>query len=269
MKLLGTRRGRNRRRESARRVAFRLPAIDWRRVGISALALAGICLVAVGIGAALDQPIKTIAIEGRFQRVAAVDVEQAVREQLRGAGLVTVRLDAVRNAIERLPWVDTASVQRAWPYGLRLFVVEQVAAARWGENGLLNIRGELFASEARHVPTELPRLSGPPGSETQVAARYLAIRGRLIEGGMRLAAVRLDARGAWEFDLDNGVTVRFGRRQLDERFERFFSSALKLVAGRAQDIAYIDMRYSNGFAVGWKMSGAKVAAAPDSERARA
>jgi hypothetical protein len=28
--------------------------------------------------------------------------------------------------------------------------------------------------------------------------------------------------------------------------------AAKLVSQRATDIAYVDMRYSNGFAVGWK-----------------
>ena len=36
----------------------------------------------------------------------------------------------------------------------------------------------------------------------------------------RIVALRLDARGAWEIDLDNGVRVRLGRRQVDERFER-------------------------------------------------
>ena len=30
------------------------------------------------------------------------------------------------------------------------------------------------------------------------------------------------------------------------------SAAAKLVRSRATDIAYVDMRYGNGFAVGWK-----------------
>jgi cell division protein FtsQ len=143
-------------------------------------------------------------------------------------------------------------VQRAWPRGLRVVVTEQVPAARWGENGLLNTRGELFITGARHIPLELPRLSGPEGTETTVARRYLAAQGRLVEAGMRLAALRLDARGAWELDLDNGVTVRLGRKQVDERFDTFIRTALKIVAQRATDIAYIDMRYANGFAVGWR-----------------
>ncbi len=246
---------RNRRRsEQSRLAGWRLPALDWRRVGLSVASVTLVFGVAGAIAISLDQPIETVAVRGSFQRVSPLDVEQAVKARVRGVGLVTVNLQAVQRAIEQLPWVDAASVQRAWPRGLRVEVREQVAAARWGANGLLNVRGELFASEARHIPAELPKLSGPIGAEEGVAQRYLAVNGRLIEAGMRITALRLDARGAWEIDLDNGVTVRLGRRQVDERFERFVVAALKLVAQRAGDIAYVDMRYTNGFAVGWRSS---------------
>jgi hypothetical protein len=55
------------------------------------------------------------------------------------------------------------------------------------------------------------------------------------------------------------VQVRLGRQQIDARFERFMLVAAKLVSQRAADIAYVDMRYSNGFAVGWKGSGGHLA----------
>ena len=59
---------------------------------------------------------------------------------------------------------------------LHVTVIEQAAAARWGDAGLLNNRGELFIAPRAHVPSELPRLSGPEGSESQVAQRYLSAR---------------------------------------------------------------------------------------------
>src|SRR5258708_6607593 len=132
--------------------------------------------------------------------------------------------------------------------------MEQTAAARWGESGLLNTRGELFVRSATHVPTELPHLSGPEGTETQVAQRYLSAQGRMLEAGMRIAALRLDERGAWEMDLDSGVTVRLGRREVDERLDRFIRTASQVIAHRLNDITYVDMRYSNGFAIGWHNS---------------
>jgi cell division protein FtsQ len=258
-------RKRNRRRDEPTPSRWR--ALPWRRIGTTFGVLAVVAGAAGGIVWALDQPIETVAMPGRFQRVSALDVERAVKERVRGAGLVTVKLETVQRAIEQLPWVDSATVQRAWPRGLQVTVTEQVAAARWGANGLLNSRGELFMSEVRHIPPELPKLSGPPGTETAVAQRYLAIQGRLVEAGTRITALRLDARGSWEIDLDSGVTVRLGRRQVDERFERFVVAALRLVAQRAADISYVDMRYANGFAVGWRGNArsTRVASAPSAE----
>ena len=244
--------GRPKNRRKPTEARWRPPKINWRALGVLAGVPAVIAGGALGVGWVLDQPIETVSVAGRFQRVAPVDVERVVKAQVHGAGLLSVDLAAVRRAIHTLPWVDVVSVQRAWPRGLDVLVLEQTAAARWGERGLLNTRGELFDSDERHIPPELAQLSGPAGKESLVAQRYLAAEGRLLQAGLRLTAIRLDARGAWELDLANGVTVRLGRRQVDERFEKFMNSALKLVTQRGEDIAYVDMRYTNGFAIGWR-----------------
>ena len=51
----------------------------------------------------------------------------------------------------------------------------------------------------------------------------------------------------------------FRSRQVDERFEKFMNTALKLVTQRGEDIAYVDMRYTNGFAIGWRGTAARAA----------
>jgi cell division protein FtsQ len=252
-------RPKNRRRPAAAR-RFALPAVNWRYVGVTLGTLAVAGLIAGAVAWAFNQPIETVAVAGRFQRVAPMDVERVVKASVRGAGLLSVDLAQVRRAIHTLPWVDAVSVERAWPHGLTVLVIEQTAAARWGERGLLNTRGELFDTDERHIPSELARLEGPQGKEGEVAQRYLAAEARLAQAGLRLTALRLDARGAWEFDLASGVTVRLGRRQVDERFEKFMSTALKLVTQRGEDISYVDMRYTNGFAIGWRGGATRTAA---------
>ena len=121
----------------------------------------------------------------------------------------------------------------------------------WDERGLLNVRGELFVEQAQHLPAELPRLAGPAGQFAAVAKRYLEVRERLIPVGLDVRTVELDARGAWNLKLTNGVDVRLGRRDV--------------IAGRAADIDYVDMRYSNGFTVGWKDGASAPADEPVSE----
>jgi cell division protein FtsQ len=227
---------------------------NWRiylRRGALLLVLAGaLCALTW----ALDRPVRVISIDGSFQRVSPGQIEKAVAP-FANQGFMSANLADIQRAVEAMPWVDRARIARRWPNSLRVTVTEQTAAARWGESGLLNTRGELFVRDAAHVPAELPRLSGPEGTESQVAQRYLAVQGRMLEAGMRIAALRLDERGAWELDLDSGVTVRLGRRDVDERIERFIHTASQVIAHRLTEISYVDMRYSNGFAIGWRNPG--------------
>jgi cell division protein FtsQ len=234
--------------------------VNWRALGTVAGILAGFALVALLLMLALDRPVHRVLVEGAFQRVSPPEIEGAVVEIVHD-GLASVDLGRVRERIERIEWVDQAVVQRRWPDAIRVLVTEQVAAARWNEAGLLNSRGELFIRNARYVPPELPLLQGPDGTQGAVAQLYLDAQGRLLEAGLRLTGVRLDERGAWELELANGVVVRLGRQAVNDRLERFIRLASPLVAKRLAEINYVDMRYTNGFSVGWNARSA-LAVAP-------
>ena len=192
----------------------------------------------------LDREISSIEISGPFQRVTALQIEEAISQEIE-KGFVGADLERIRANIVALQWIDQARVARHWPSRISIAVTEQVPAAIWGESGLLNTRGELFVSEARHVPAELPRLSGPEGSSDDVARRYLAVREQLIPVGLDLRRVHLDARGSWLMTLGNGIEVT-------ERTRLFLDVVADIISGRAGDIEYVDMRYGNGFTIGWK-----------------
>jgi len=162
-----------------------------------------------------------------------------------------VDLAAVRPRHHTLPWVDSVSVQRAWPRGLNVLVIEQTAAARWGERGLLNTRGELFDTDERHIPPELAQLAGPTARShwwrSAIWPRKDVSRRRACAYRMRLACTRrLGIRSCQR------VTVRLGRRQVDERFEKFMNTALKLVRSAARTLPTWICVTTNGFAIGWR-----------------
>jgi cell division protein FtsQ len=226
-------------------------AINWARWGIRSVVAMLVCFVLGVLVVAMDRPVQRVVVEGTFQRVRSGDVERVVRRGITG-GFVTANLRTLRTQVESLAWVDRARLQRRWPNGVVVSITEQVAAARWGVDGLLNARGELFVVGVQHPPPELPVLAGPVGSEWQVAQRFFAVQSRLAERNLRVAAMRLDARGAWELELVGGVVVRFGRRQVDERIQRFLDVAAGVVQPRTAEITYVDMRYSNGFSIGWR-----------------
>lgn len=219
---------------------------------VTPLAAAGVIFLSYELSAALlDRPIRSITIEGPFQRVSALQIEEAISGAL-DDGFLSADLSDIQALIVALPWIDQANVVRRWPSRLDISITEQVPAACWDESGLLNTRGELFVSDARHIPAELPRLSGPVGRSAEIARRYLEIRDRLIPLGLDLRRVHMDARGAWEMTLQNGVYVRLGRRMVEQRIDLFLDVVAKILTNRAADIDYVDMRYSNGFTIGWK-----------------
>lgn len=236
----------------------RLPAIRLRRLASAGVVLLVLSGVFLALRFALDRPVEQVAISGRFQRVQPVDVEKAVRGALQDDGMVAVDLERIARSVEGIAWVDKASVARSWPSGLRVQVVEQRPVARWGDSGLVNTRGEVFVLGAQHIPAELPQLVGPPGFEGEMTARCLAAQARLEQGGLRLVRMSLDERGAWDLLFDNGIALRLGREDVDERFERFLAAAVRIVMARAADIEYVDMRYANGFAIGWRPAASGV-----------
>jgi cell division protein FtsQ len=212
----------------------------------------------------LDREISSIEITGPFQRVTALHIEAAISDEIE-AGFVGADIDRMQDKIVALPWIDQARVARRWPNRISIAVSEQVPAAVWGDSGLLNTRGELFVNELRHVPAELPRLSGPDLRSAEVATRYLAVREQLIPVGLDVRSVHLDARGSWEMILGNGIEVRLGRRAVAERTSLFLDVVANIISGRAADIQYVDMRYGNGFTIGWK--GGSQTPVGDPERA--
>ncbi|MGD2167031.1 MAG: cell division protein FtsQ/DivIB [Gammaproteobacteria bacterium] len=245
-------RARTNRRKAPPRT-FRLPRlrINWRRVlAVPALA-AAIIAGALGIEAALDRPVERLSIEAPFQRVTSVQIEAVVGPEI-GRGFLSVDLSALRARLEAIDWVDRATVWRRWPGTLSVRIYEHTAAARWGSSGLLNVNGELFTEDSRHSFPELPLLEGPDGSERRVAKLYLAIRDRLSGAQLTLTMLRMDERGALAFRLAGGQEIRVGREAVSERLDRFFEIATPTLVSDLDQIEYVDLRYANGFAVGWR-----------------
>ena len=252
-----------RRRKQKKAQTFQMPKIRIGRI-VTPIVAVGIIVATYQLTLVmLDREISSLEISGPFQRVTALQIEEAISDEIE-KGFIGADLDRIQDSITALQWIDQARVARRWPSRVSISVTEQVPAAIWGDSGLLNTRGELFVTEARHVPAELPRLSGPDGSSADVAKRYLAVRDQLIPIGLDVRRVRLDARGSWDMTLGNGIEVRLGRRDVAERTDLFLDVVADIITGRAADIEYVDMRYGNGFTIGW--NGGSKAPADESQQ---
>jgi cell division protein FtsQ len=198
-------------------------------------------------------PLDELRVTHELQAVQRSEIEESLQDLLRGSFL-TVNLEALRVALEQLPWVRRAEVWRKWPARIDVNIEEHQAVAHWGEGPgeLVNTYGEVFAASLLEEK-RLPRLSGPSGSAVEVLRRHEEFARLLQPIGQQPAQVALSPRLAWALELEDGMLVELGREQakapIRMRLQRFVDYYPTLSDTRHGRPLAVDMRYPNGFAL--------------------
>ncbi|MGH8672423.1 MAG: cell division protein FtsQ/DivIB [Burkholderiales bacterium] len=196
--------------------------------------------------------LREIQISGPLEYVTAQQLQFIMTQELRG-NFFSVDLNRLRTALEKLPWVRKVQLRKRWPDRLEAILEEHRVLARWGDGKLVNTHGELFNAA---FSRELPLFLGPPGSEQEVAQWYGTFRQLLAPLKRFPERVTLTPRRAWELQLDNGVKLALGREKMDARLAKLTSVYTFSLRKYGDAIAYIDLRYPNGFAVKLTAQGA-------------
>lgn len=220
-----------------------------------ALALVALPVVAVlnGWVGAGHWPLSRLRVTGEFRRVDGAVLRSTVLPYAQ-RGFFAVDLDAAQDAVERLPWVETAEVRKRWPDVLEVRVTEHRPFARWGDDRLLSERGRLFPAKGVSVPAGLPRFDGPEARSDEVVALYSDTQAQFGRLGLQVEGIALDPRGSWELRLGNGARVIVGRSAARARIDRFTRLLPQLLADGSQRLVQADLRYTNGFALSWEKS---------------
>ena len=231
--------------------------IDWRRYMTSlsrvSVSAAIISLVVLGIMKLNDPsllPIEKIRAQGSF-----VNLTEKMLVSKAGhisGGYFNIDVRSVQENIESLPWVDKAYVRRMWPDTLMITVSEQQAKAWWGDKGLINARGELFMPDRKTFPVGLPVLSGPDESHKQLLEHYMTMSQTLLETGLVIQQLSMDARRSLTIHFENGLKIFLGRDEHYARLDRFMRMYKRILVTEISRIQQIDMRYTNGFTISRK-----------------
>lgn len=228
-------------------------------VWLLALSLVALPVVAVlnGWVGAERWPLAKLRVHGEFKRVPAEQLQQVVLPFAK-AGFFAVKLQNAQDAIETLPWVESAQVRKQWPDVLEITLVEHKPFARWGKDRLLSEQGKLFATPQKLQDLKLPELDGPDTQTEEVVALYNDARALFAPAGVDVTRVSMDARGSWSLLLSNGTEVVVGRDDASSRLQRFVR-VLPQLANQQVPIERADLRYTNGFTLSW---GTPATAAP-------
>jgi cell division protein FtsQ len=227
------------------------------------LRLLGWCTAVLLIAAALlplvprlggPRTALTLEVAGALERVPAQTVQKLVAPRL-DKDFYELDLGAVKAAVESLPWVAAARVERAWPATVRVHVREHVAIARWGQRSLLSDQDVVFTPPS--IPEDLaamPRLAGPEGQQAVVREAFVALREKLADTPFMPVALEQNARGEWTARTAEDIELRLGRGAPLDAVARLAGPVRTALEGRLQEVTYVDLHYINGFAVGWRES---------------
>ena len=212
--------------------------------------LAVIAWISMGIFTSERWPIRWLEINGAFQRVSAEQLRANLSSEI-GSSFFTVDLQDLQAAAARISWVSSVQVQKQWPDTIRVTVQEYAPVAHWNRGQLVASSGQLFAVPEADEIQGMPWLEGPEARLEEVLQTWVGLDELLMPLGLEITHIRLDGRGAWSLQLDNGTHVQLGRDSTVERLQRLLASWERLTQERDAPPADVDLRYTNGFAVAW------------------
>ena len=255
----------NRLARRAQAALRRPPRSAWagraRRAG---LILGGLFL----LGLAADQVWRSTPVQGALAETRGALLETAGRYGLRvrevvsegvtytdrltlnqalasfnNQNILTVDIEAIKNRLERLPWVREASVARELPGTLRVRIVEHRAVARLHDGTrqvLVGEGGRVIPVPATSRFRDLPLVQGGGAPERAAGlARLLASEPELAA---KVSYARLVGGRRWDVHLTGGIEVRLPEREPEKAWGRLAAQhRATALLGRA--IKAVDLRH--------------------------
>lgn len=253
--------------------------VIWKRILVT---LIPVGIVAGGLSAVVvwslqtDRfPLRTIEVRSELKHVTTEEIKGVVLPHL-AEGFFGLDVGSIQKSLKQIPWIHSVDVRRVWPDRLVVFVKEQIPQARWGDGGMLSTEGVIFYPEkspeinpVTAVGVEdsaatlsqtkvdinvekLPKFIGEASQSNEMLQQYLGLLEILAPIGLNIQTLEKKPTGVWEMRLDNGIAIILGKTGLNERASRFVQVYRAHLQSQVPRIAYIDLRYINGFAIGWK-----------------
>lgn len=195
---------------------------------------------ALDLTASWGLSVEEITVEGR-RHASGADLLDAIGLS-RGAPILAVSPEILRERVEALAWVERATVQRRLPRQIHVVVTERTPYALWQRQGrfaLIDRTGRVIVENDVAPFAELPLVVG--AGAAPVAASLLDEIARFPEVRLRVTAAIRVAERRWNLRLASGADVLLPEGAEVAAIERL--AALHRDAGLLdRGLAAIDMR---------------------------
>ena len=163
--------------------------------------------------------------------------------------LVALDVDAARQKIAKLPWVESAEVRKIYPKTIEVKLKERQAYAIWQhgqELSLIERNGSVIAPLRDNKFSNLPLVVGRDAETAATSLEDEFAKWPDIKARVR-AYVWVSSR-RWDLHLDNGVVVKLPADDVDQALATL-SKLDKEQDLLARDIAAVDLRLADRTAI--------------------
>lgn len=223
----------------------------WSRFLLVLSLLIAICLIYFWLMNPRAFPIKKIRVQADYAHVNPALIQKIVTPYVKSS-LFGLSASSLQSALKQVPWIGQVNIRRKFPATVVITITEQQPILVWNQTGLMTAQGTLFQPDPATIPANLPSLSGPKGTESEVFSTMQQINQVLQPLNLQVQDLSLSSRGAWSLQLSNGIEVIIGQDNIWPRLQQFVAVYPKIIGSKADQALRIDLRYPNGFAVLWK-----------------
>lgn len=233
---------------------------------INGLSYALYCLFAIlVIGSLVQYLVKNkinnlsgVIIKGNVAHNNISSIRNQLHSNIHG-NFYSIDLLKAKQAFESISWVNQAVVKRVYPNHIEVKLSEFKPKAIWGireDLKLVDDLGIIFEASADDEEYDLmPQFIGFEGQSKVILDMYKDLVILLAPLQQKLKILELNARGSWIATLEGGAQIELGRGNASDvigRAQKFANGADQLLAKlnkKTNDIEYIDLRHTDGYAM--------------------
>lgn len=194
-------------------------------------------------------PIKTVT-SSELINVNKDDISNAVK-YLYSKSFFDIDLNYLKNKLEKIEWVRKINVRRSYPNEIIIDIEEHTPILIWNNKMYINMYGEKF--NVSKIDKNIPMLISDESRINEVFAYFKLFNEKLSSRKLdfKITKIMENEIRSLTISLSSGINIQLGSKDVNMKIPLFFEIYKSLNTRDLNKIRYIDMRYSNGFSVGW------------------
>ena len=197
-------------------------------------------------------PIKEISIESKIINTSKDDVFEKSKNYLNSKSFFNFKINILKKEIEKVSWVKSADIRRVYPGEIKIYIEEHVPIAIWNNKSYMNDTGDIFF--IRDIEKKLPVINSNK-NRNKIMFVYFSLLLKYISDynfDIKIKKIEENDIRSLSAYLSSGIIVKFGSKDIKDKIHTFIKLYKTLNSSDLEKIGYIDMRYANGFSIGWK-----------------